>query len=143
MDVSLSGCSLEQKLLSSVTHSPDRTRPGTPFLTSAISGLRSALECRNLISSNSFAHRLGTGNFALRLAPGLVGLKPELRQGRSEFIYKIGLQGSDRSDFTLLSINCPYWHIRSFPKHQLTRNNNTCSKISQCYLCNSHTGKCH
>jgi hypothetical protein len=50
---------------------------------SAIPGLRSALECRNLISSNSFAHRLGTGNSALRLAPGPVGLKPELRQGRS------------------------------------------------------------
>ncbi len=86
---SLSGCSLEQKLLSSITHSPDWTRPGTPFLTSAIPGLRSVLECRNLISSNSFAHRLGTGNSALRLAPGPVGLKPELRQGRSEFIYKI------------------------------------------------------
>ncbi len=80
---SLGGCSLEQKLPSSVTHSPDRTRPGTPFLTSAIPGLRSALECRNLISSNSFAHRMGTGNSALRLAPGPVGLKPELRQGRS------------------------------------------------------------
>jgi hypothetical protein len=86
---SLSGCSLEQKLPSSVTHSPDRTRPGTPFLTSAIPGLRSALECRNLISSNSFAHRLGTRNSALRLAPGPVGLKPELRQWRSEFVYKI------------------------------------------------------
>ncbi len=73
----------------SVTHSPDRTRPVTPFLTSAILGLRSALECHNLISSNSFAHRLGTGNSALRLAPGPVGLKPELRQGRSELIYKI------------------------------------------------------
>jgi hypothetical protein len=58
-------------------------------LTSAIPGLRSALECRNLISSNSFAHRLGTGNSALRLVPGPVGLKPELRQGRSEFIYKM------------------------------------------------------
>jgi hypothetical protein len=90
---SLSGCSLEQKLPSSVTHSPDRTRPGTPFLTSAIPGLRSALECRNLISSNSFAHRLGTGNSALRLAPGPVRLKPELRQWRSEFIYKISLFG--------------------------------------------------
>jgi hypothetical protein len=44
--------------------------PVTPFLTSAIPGLRSALECPNLISSNSFAHRLGTGNFALRLPPG-------------------------------------------------------------------------
>jgi len=66
---------------------PDR--PGTSFLTSAIPGLHSALECRNLISSNSFAHRLGTGNSTLRLAPGPVGLKPELRQGRSEFIYKI------------------------------------------------------
>jgi len=86
---SLSGCSLEQKLPSSVTHSPDGTRPGTPFLTSVIPGLRSTLECRNLISSNSFAHRLGTGNFALRLAPGPVGLKPELRQGRNESIYKI------------------------------------------------------
>jgi len=86
---SLSGCSLEQKLPSSVTHSPDRTRPGTPLLTLAIPGLRSTLECRNLISSNSFAHRLGTGNSALRLAPGSVGLKPEFRQGRSEFIYKI------------------------------------------------------
>jgi hypothetical protein len=72
-----------------VTHSPDRTRPGTPFLTSAIPGLRFALECRNLISSNSFAHRLGTGNSALRLAPGPVGLKPELRHGLSEFIYKM------------------------------------------------------
>jgi len=82
-------CSLEQKLPSSVTHSPDRTRPGTPFLTSAIPGLRSALECRNLISSDSFAHRLGTGNSALRLAPGPLSLKPKLRQGRSEFIYKI------------------------------------------------------
>jgi hypothetical protein len=61
---------------------PDRTRPGTPFFMSAIPGLRSALECRNLISSNSFAHKLGTGNSALRLAPGPVGLKPELRQGR-------------------------------------------------------------
>jgi len=60
-----------------------------PFLTSAIPGLHSTLECRNLISSNSFAHRLGTGNSALRLAPGPVGLKPELRQGRSELIYKI------------------------------------------------------
>jgi len=86
---SLNGCFLEQKLSSSVTHSPDRTQPCTPFLTSAIPGLRSALECCNLISSNSFAHRLGVRNFALRLAPGLVGLKPELRQGRSEFIYKI------------------------------------------------------
>jgi hypothetical protein len=53
---SLSGCSLEQKLPSSVTDSPDRTRPVTPFF-------RSALEC-------PFAHRLGTGNSALRLAPG-------------------------------------------------------------------------
>jgi hypothetical protein len=78
---SLSGCSLEQKLLSSVTDSPDWTRPGTPFLTSAIPGLRSALECLNLISSN--AHRLGTGNFALWLVPGPVGLKPELRHGRT------------------------------------------------------------
>jgi len=87
---SLNGCSLEQKLPSSVTHSPDQTRPDTPFLTSAIPGLRSTLECRNLISSNSFAHRLGTGNYTLRLAPGPVGLKPELRQGRrSEFIYKM------------------------------------------------------
>jgi len=86
---SLSGCSLEQKLPSSVTHSPDRTRPSTPFLTLAIPGLRSTLECRNLISSNSFAHRLGTGNSALRLAPGPVGLKPEFCQGHSEFIYKI------------------------------------------------------
>jgi len=68
---SLNGCSLEQKL---PTDSPDRTRPVTPFFTSAISGLRSVLECRNLISSNSFAHRLGTGNFALRLAPGPGGL---------------------------------------------------------------------
>jgi hypothetical protein len=34
----------------------------------SIPGLRSALECPNLISSNSFAHRLGTGNSALRLA---------------------------------------------------------------------------
>jgi hypothetical protein len=40
-------------------------------------------------SSNSFAHRLGTGNSALQLAPGPVGLKPELRQGRSELIYKM------------------------------------------------------
>jgi hypothetical protein len=68
---------------------PDPARH--PFLTSAIPGLRFALECRNLISSNSFALRLGTGNSALRLAPGPVGLKPELRQGRSEFIYKIEL----------------------------------------------------
>jgi hypothetical protein len=62
--------------------------PGTvtPFLTSAIPGPRSALECPNLISSNSFAHRLGTGNSALRLAPGPVGLNAELRHGRSEFI---------------------------------------------------------
>jgi hypothetical protein len=74
---SLSGCSLEQKLPSSVTDSPDRTRPVTPFFTSAIPGLRSALECLNLISSNSFAHRLGTGNFALRLTPGPVCDGPE------------------------------------------------------------------
>jgi len=65
------------KVAELVTHSPNRTRPGTPFLMSAIPGLRSALECRNLISSNSFAHRLGTGNSALRLAPGPVGLKPD------------------------------------------------------------------
>jgi hypothetical protein len=84
---SLSGCSLEQKLPSSVTHSPNRTRPDTPFLMSAILGLRSALECRNLISSNSFAHRVGTWNSALRLTPGPIGLKPELRHRRSEFIY--------------------------------------------------------
>jgi len=77
-------------LPSSVTHSPDRTRLGTPFLTLAISGFRSALECHNLISSNSFAHRLGIGNSALRLPLSPVGLKPELRQGRSEFIYKMG-----------------------------------------------------
>ncbi len=58
---------------------PDPARhPFFPFFTSAIPGLRSALECRDLISSNSFAHRLGTGNSALRLAPGPVGLKPEL-----------------------------------------------------------------
>ncbi len=63
---SLSGCSLEQKLPSSVTDNPDRTRPVTPFFTSAIPGFRSALECPNL----NFAHRLGTGNSALRLAPG-------------------------------------------------------------------------
>jgi len=88
---SFSGCFLEQKLPSSVTHSPDWTRPGTPFLTSAIPGLRSALECCNLISSNSFAHRLGTGNSALRLTPGSVGLKPELRQWCNEFIYKMSL----------------------------------------------------
>jgi hypothetical protein len=44
-------------------------------------------------SSNSFAHRLGTGNSALRLAPGPVGLKPELRDGRSEFIYNIEVHG--------------------------------------------------
>jgi hypothetical protein len=56
---SLSGCSLEQKLSSSVTDSPDRTRLVTPFF-------RSALECPNL----NFAYRLGTGNSALRLAPG-------------------------------------------------------------------------
>jgi len=86
---SLSGCSLEQKLPSSVNVNGTRTRPGTPFLMSANPGLCSGLECPNLISSNSFAHRLGTGNSALRLAPGLVGLKPELRQGRSEFIDKI------------------------------------------------------
>jgi hypothetical protein len=66
-------------LPNSVTHSPDRTQPGTPFLTSTIPGLHSALECRNLISSNSFAHRLGIGNSALRLVPGPVGLKLELR----------------------------------------------------------------
>jgi hypothetical protein len=84
--ISLSGCSPEQKLPSSVTHSPDRTRPGTPFFTSAIPGLRSALECHNLISSNSFAHRLGIGNSALRLTPGPIGLKPELRQGRSRLL---------------------------------------------------------
>jgi len=51
--------------------------PVTPFLTSAIPGLRSALECPNLISSNSFAHRLGTGNFALQLMPGPVCDGPE------------------------------------------------------------------
>jgi len=45
----------------------------TRFLTSAILGLRSVLECPNLISSNSFAHRLGTRNSALRLASGSVG----------------------------------------------------------------------
>jgi len=83
MITSLGGCSPEQKLPSSVKHSPDRTRLSTPFFTSAIPGLRSTLECCNLISSNSFAHRLGTGNSALWLAPGPVGLKPELRQGRS------------------------------------------------------------
>jgi hypothetical protein len=55
----------------------------TRILTSAIPGLRSALECSNLISSNSFAHRLGTGNFALRLAPSPVGLNAELRHGRT------------------------------------------------------------
>ncbi len=49
-----------------------------------IPGLRSALECPNLISSNSFAHRLGTGNSALRLAPGPVGLNVELRHGRMD-----------------------------------------------------------
>jgi hypothetical protein len=81
---SLSGCSLEQKLPSFVTDNPDRTRLVTPFFTSAIPGLRSTLECPNLISSNSFAHRLGTRNFALQLAPGLVGLKPELRHGRMD-----------------------------------------------------------
>ncbi len=64
--------------------SPDRTRPVTPFFTSTIPGLRSALECPNLISSNSFAHRLGTGNSALRLASGLGGLAPKLRQGRTD-----------------------------------------------------------
>jgi hypothetical protein len=88
---SLSGCSLEQKLPSSVTDSPDRTRPVTPFFTSAIPGLRSALECPNL----NFAHRLRTGNSALRLAPGPLCDGPELRHGRthgrSEFIYKIGM----------------------------------------------------
>jgi hypothetical protein len=49
-----------------------------------IPGLRSALECPNLISSNSFAHRLGTGNSALRLAPGPVGLNAELSHGRTD-----------------------------------------------------------
>ncbi len=68
-------------------------RPVTPFFTSAIPGLRSALECPNLISSNSFAHRLGTGNSALRLAPGPVCDGPELRHGQiREFIYKILLR---------------------------------------------------
>jgi len=51
--------SLEQKLPSFVTDSPDWTQPVTPFF-------RSALECPNL----NFAHRLGTGNSALRLALG-------------------------------------------------------------------------
>jgi hypothetical protein len=88
--ISLSGCFLEQKLQSSVTHSSDWTRPDTLSLTLAIPGLRSTLECRNLISSNSFAHKLGTRNSALRLALGPVGLKLELRQGRSEFIYNSG-----------------------------------------------------
>ncbi len=82
--------------------------PGHPFLTSAILGLRSVLECPNLISSNSFAHRLGAGNSALRLpsawrfpertavaVPVLVRLpRKEWRVGQtngqtSEFIYKI------------------------------------------------------
>jgi hypothetical protein len=122
---SLSGCSLEQKLPSSVTHSPDWTRPGTPFLTSAIPGLRSTLECRNLISSNSFAHRLGTGNSALRLAPGPVGLKPELRQGRSEFIYKMGLTLSSTSQEPIFRQNpwprvLPYtWSPPNFHNAQL------------------------
>ncbi len=53
------------------------TGPVTLFLTSAIPGLRSVLECPNLISSNSFAHRLGTGNSALRLTPGPVCDGPE------------------------------------------------------------------
>jgi hypothetical protein len=63
-------------LPSFVTDSPNRTRPVTPFFTSAIPGFCSTLECPNLISSNSFAHRLGTGNSALRLAPGPVSLNP-------------------------------------------------------------------
>jgi len=45
--------------------------PGSPF------------RARILISSNSFARRLGTGNSALRLAPGPVGRKPELRHART------------------------------------------------------------
>jgi hypothetical protein len=53
-------------LPSSVTDSPDWTRPVTPFFTSAIPSLCSALECPNL----NFAHRLGTGNSALLLVPG-------------------------------------------------------------------------
>ncbi len=86
---SLSGCSLEPKSPSFVTDSPDRTRPVTPFFTSAIPGLRSALECPNLISSNSFAHRLGTGNSALISAqPG----RPETRAPSRTFCRWIKIQ---------------------------------------------------
>jgi hypothetical protein len=60
--------------------------PESRFLTSAIPSLRSALECPNLISFNSFAHRLGTGNSALRLAPGPVGLNAELRHKRTDVV---------------------------------------------------------
>jgi hypothetical protein len=55
---SLNGCSLEQKLPSSVTDSPDWTQPVTPFLTSAIPGLCSTLECRNLISSTDWEQEI-------------------------------------------------------------------------------------
>ncbi len=47
-----------------------------------------ALVGANSLWPNVVTHRLGTGNSALRLALGPVGLKPELSQGRSEFIYK-------------------------------------------------------
>jgi len=82
-------------LLSFVTNSPDWTRLVTSFFTSAIPGLRSAVECPNLISSNSFAHRLRTGNSALRLAPGPVGLKPKLNQERTNG-HREGLQNRPR-----------------------------------------------
>jgi hypothetical protein len=76
---SLSGCFSGAKV-AELRDSPDRTRPVTPFFMSAIPGLRSALECPNL----NFAHRLGTGNSALWLAPGPGCLKPELRHGRTD-----------------------------------------------------------
>jgi len=53
---------------------------------STILGLCSALECPNLISSNSFAHKLGTRNFALRLTPGPVCDGPKLRHRRSAIV---------------------------------------------------------
>ncbi len=79
------------------------TGPFTPFLMSAIPGLRSALECPNLISYNSFAHRLGTGNSALRLTPGPVCDGPERTFRRLNIARTIGSNLSSRNS---LSCRC-------------------------------------
>jgi hypothetical protein len=44
----------------------------------------------------------------------------------------------DYSDFILLSIDWPYWHIESYPHFQTTHNIHSCSRVSQYNMHNTH-----